>query len=169
MDNKIETLNASKTRQVINWLLVALIVSVFVPSLIFKFTGSPETEHIFTTIGSWMSGFLGETIGSTFSAFGGYVIGSFELIASITLLLPALIWLKNKISKSAEPKPINRQILHAGGGLLSSALMGGAIFFHLFTDLGINVNNDNGALFYSAVAVFFAGIVLFSLNFKRKA
>ena len=169
MKNSVDDLSASKTRLIISWLLVALIVSVFLPSLIFKFSGAPETKHIFGTIGLWLSGFLGETIGGIFSAIGGYVIGSFELITSITLLLPALFWLKNKFSKSGEPKTVNRQMLHAWGGLLSSALMGGAIFFHLFSKLGINVNNDNGALFYSAVAVFFAGIVLFLVNRKREA
>jgi len=169
MKNSVDDLSASKTRLIISWLLVALIVSVFLPSLIFKFSGAPETKHIFGTIGLWLSGFLGETIGGIFSAIGGYVIGSFELITSITLLLPALVWLKNKFSKSGEPKTVNRQMLHAWGGLLSSALMGGAIFFHLFSKLGINVNNDNGALFYSAVAVFFAGIVLFLVNRKREA
>jgi len=45
--------------------------------------------------------------------------------------------------------------------------MGGAIFFHLFSCLGINVNNDNGALFYTAVVVFLLGIVLFLLNRDR--
>ena len=47
--------------------------------------------------------------------------------------------------------------------------MGGAIFFHLFSKLGINVNNDNGALFFSAVTVFFVGIILFLMNREREA
>jgi len=168
MDNKIDNLEPSKLRQILSWALVAFIVSVFLPSLIFKFSGAPETQHIFGTIGKWMAGFLGQTIGGIFSAIGGYVIGTFELIASITLLLPAIVWLKNKFNKSGQTRQINRQKLHAWGGLLSSALMGGAIFFHLFSKLGINVNNDNGALFFSAVAVFFSGIILFLMNRERE-
>ena len=166
---EIDNLQPSKTRVILSWIIVAIIVGVFLPSIPFKFSGAPETQHIFGTIGLWMSGFLGSAIGGTFSAIGAYVIGSLELITSILLLIPAFVWLRNKISKSDTPKMANRQKLHAWGGLAASALMGGAIFFHLFSKLGINVNNDNGALFYAAVTVFFAGIVLFLMNREREA
>ncbi len=164
----IDDLSASKTRKVLSWGLVLIIVAVFLPSIPFKFSGAPETKHIFGTIGLWLSGFLGEGIGGAFSAIGAYLIGSLELITSIVLLIPAFVWLRNKLSKSGEPKTVNRQKLHAWGGLAASALMGGAIFFHLFSKLGINVNNDNGALFYSAVTVFFAGVILFLVNRERE-
>ena len=166
---EIDNLQPSKTRVILSWIIVAIIVGVFLPSIPFKFSGAPETQHIFGTIGLWMSGFLGSAIGGTFSAIGAYVIGSLELITSILLLIPAFVWLRNKFSKSDKPKTANRQKLHAWGGLAASALMGGAIFFHLFSKLGINVNNDNGALFYAAVTVFFAGIVLFLMNREREA
>ena len=166
---EIDNLQPSKTRVILSWIIVAIIVGVFLPSIPFKFSGAPETQHIFGTIGLWMSGFLGSAIGGTFSAIGAYVIGSLELITSILLLIPAFVWLRNKVSKSDTPKTANRQKLHAWGGLAASALMGGAIFFHLFSKLGINVNNDNGALFYAAVTVFFAGIVLFLMNREREA
>jgi len=149
-----DDLKPSMTRQIISWLLVAIIVAVLVPSLPFKFSGSPETQHIFGTIGKWMSGFLGQTIGGTFGAIGAYVIGSLELITSLILLTPVFVWLRNKFRKSGAAKKVDRQRLHAIGGLGASALMGGAIFFHLFSKLGINVNNDNGALFFSAVFCF---------------
>jgi len=168
MANIIDDLKPSKTRLILSWILVAIIVGVFLPSIPFKFSGAPETQHIFGTIGKWMSGFLGQTIGGTFSAIGGYVIGSLELITSLILLIPAFVWLRNKLSKSDAPKTVNRQRLHAVGGLAASVLMGGAIFFHLFSKLGINVNNDNGALFFAAVTVFFAGIILFLMNRKRE-
>ena len=167
MANSVDNLRPSKFRQIVSWVIVLIIVGVFLPSLPFKFSGAPETKHIFDTIGLWLSGFLGSGIGGTFSAIGAYVIGSLELLASIILLIPAFVWLRNKFSKSAESKTVNRQKLHAWGGLLASALMGGAIFFHLFSKLGINVNNDNGALFYMAVTVFFAGIILFLMNRER--
>jgi len=169
MTNSVDHLTPSKTRQILSWILVAVIVAVFLPSLPFKFSGAPETQHIFGTIGKWMSGFLGETIGGIFGAIGGYVIGSLELITSILLLIPAFVWLRNKFSKSGEAKTVNRQKFHVWGGLAASTLMGGAVFFHLFSKLGINVNNDNGALFYSAVTVFFAGIILFLMNREREA
>jgi len=169
MDKSVDNLEPSKLRVILSWLIVGFILAVFLPSLPFKFTGAPETQHIFGTIGEWMSGFLGEAIGSAFGRFGGYVIGSMELTASLVLLSPALIWLSGKIKKTNPSKSTHRQLLHAWGGLGASALMGGAIFFHLFSTLGINVNNDNGALFYAAVAVFFSGIILFLINRKREA
>jgi len=157
----------SRIRQILSWLCVAVIAFVFLSSLPYKFSGAPETQHIFSTIGKWLSGFLGETIGGLFSQFGAYVIGSLELITSIVILLPILGWLIHRRSKSPEERANTRRGLHAVGGLAASALMGGAIFFHLFSRLGINVNNDNGALFYSAVTVFFLGILLFLLNRDR--
>jgi len=148
---------------IISWVIVAWILMVFVPSLPFKFTNAPETQHIFGTIGLWMEGFLGSAIGQGFSNFGGYIIGSLELATSLVLLAPLLVMLVNKFGKK-DLKPLNRAKFHALGGLAATALMGGAIFFHLFSKLGIEVNDDGGTLFYMAVSVFFLGIVLFLMN-----
>lgn len=173
MEHSIDRLVPSKTRQIISWVLVAVIVGVFLPSIPFKFSGAPETQHIFGTIGKWLAGFLGNGVGSAFSAVGGYVIGSLELLTSIVLLIPAVLWFRQRKSGASEADKdaaaLKRARLQAAGGLAASALMGGAIFFHLFSKLGINVNNDNGALFSAAVTVFFAGIVLFLMNRKREA
>jgi len=68
MTNSVDKLTASKTRMILSWILVVIIVAVFLPSIPFKFSGAPETQHIFGTIGKWMSGFLGSAIGGTFSA-----------------------------------------------------------------------------------------------------
>jgi len=169
MDTPHDDLKPSRLREIISWILVGIIVAVFLPSLPFKFSGAPETQHIFGTIGTWLSGFLGATIGGIFGAIGGYIIGTFELMTSLILLTPGFVWLRNRLGKSGEVKTVNRQSFHAWGGLGATALMGGAIFFHLFSKLGINVNNDNGALFFSAVVVFFAGIILFLMNREREA
>ena len=77
--SNIDDLSASKTRKFLSWVLVAIIVGVFLPSIPFKFSGAPETQHIFGTIGKWLSGFLGAGIGGTFAAIGAYVIGSLQL------------------------------------------------------------------------------------------
>ena len=92
----IDDLSASKTRKVLSWGLVLIIVAIFLPSIPFKFSGAPETKHIFGTIGLWLSGFLGEGIGGAFSAIGAYLIGSLELITSIAvsythLTLPTIL------------------------------------------------------------------------------
>ncbi len=151
-------------RQILSWICVAVITFVFLSSIPYKFSGAPETQHIFSTIGLWLAGFLGETVGTLFSQFGAYVIGSFELLTSILLLLPILFLLFKRKKSGQAGSGSTRRSLHAVGGLAASALMGGAVFFHLFSKLGINVNNDNGSLFYSAVLVFFLGILLFLLN-----
>lgn len=71
--------------------------------------------------------------------FGRIGIGILELISAILILIPRTIW---------------------AGALLAVGLMGGAITMHL-TQLGIEINNDGGTLFYIALGVFFlSGFVL---------
>ncbi len=105
-------------KKIVPWILVLFPAFVFVQSLPFKFTGAPETEHIFGTIGAWF-GSLG--IGFAESLFAGpgpYLFGAIEAIAAILLLIPK-----------------TRQ----WGAMLGLALLTGAIFFHVFTPLGIAV------------------------------
>ena len=77
--------------------------------------------------------------------YGRISIGIFELIAGILLLIPKTIWL---------------------GASLTLGLMLGAIFIHL-TKIGIEVNNDSGVLFATAVITFLlASVVL--INFRKQ-
>ncbi len=157
----------NKITSVISWILSLWIAKVFLGSIPFKFSGHPMTTHIFTTIGDWMGGFLGDAFGGTFGAIGPYVIGSFELLASILLLLPAILWLLGKLSAGTR---VNRSRWHLAGGALATALMAGASFFHLVTPLGVNVvfegQSDGGSLFYAAISVVISGIILVLLNHK---
>ena len=67
-------------------------------------------------------------------------IGVLELIAGILLLIPKTVW---------------------AGAVLTLGVIGGAIFMHL-TQLGIQVNNDGGVLFATAVVTFtLSAIILF--------
>ena len=91
-----------------------------------------------------MEGNLLSFMAQSFALYGGYVIGSFELLASILLILPLFT------------RPL--------GGLLATALMTGAIFFHLFTPLGVNVQGDGGQLFYMACSIWISGLILFFLH-----
>lgn len=54
---------------------------------------------------------------------------------------------------------------------MASAIMSGAVFFHLFTPLGIQVlhegKSDNGSLFYAAVSILLLGLCLFAVNFMQ--
>lgn len=83
--------------------------------------------------------------------YGRIGIGILELLAGILLLIPKTVWI---------------------GAILTIGVVSGAIFFHL-TNLGIEVNNDNGVLFITAlVTLLLSVIVLYSyrkdIPFLRK-
>jgi len=151
---------------VISWAIVAWMCKVFLFSLPYKFTGHPDTVHIFSTIGEWLKGFLGDTIGGLFTSFGAYGVGSFELLTSIVLLLPIIIWLIRLTKKQTMGN--TRRKFHRIGGLMATMVMIGAVFFHLVSPLGIEVlhqgEGDGGSLFYAAVSIVVLGIVLFFIN-----
>jgi hypothetical protein len=115
-----------------HWLLTMFVAFVFIQSLFFKFTGSPETVYIFQgKLDPWAAslGFGGAFApGGIFSA---KVVGSFELIASVLLLAGAFIASQRAV-----------QVLGAAMGL---GVISGAIFFHLFTPLGVAVINTDGS------------------------
>ena len=71
---------------VISWAIAAWMCFIFLGSLPYKFSGHPDTQHIFSTIGGWLKGFLGDGIGDLFTSFGAYGVGSFELLTTIVLL-----------------------------------------------------------------------------------
>ncbi len=153
-------------RPLVSWVSVLWMSYIFLGSLPYKFTKHPDTQHIFGTIGDWIGTFLGDTVGTLFTEFGSYVIGGFELFTAIILLLPALLWVISKLSGSYFG--VTRRRFHMFGGLLASAVMAGAVFFHLVSPLGIEVlhngESDGGSLFYAALSIFILGIVLFFLN-----
>ena len=132
------------------WLLVGYIAFVFIQSLFFKFSGSDETVIIFSTIGEWMASIgMPADFARAFADHGGNVIGTAELIASALLIYPAT------------------QLF---GAMLSFGIISGAIFFHLFTPLGINRviddagNTDGGVLFYMACGVWVCSLIIMWLN-----
>lgn len=131
------------------WALVAFAVFVFLQSLPYKFTGHEETQLIFNTIADWMKTVGLGAIAPLFAAWGGILIGSSELVASILLIIPK-----------------TRRL----GALLGLAIMSGAIFFHLFTPLGVvRVINDagdtdHGVLFMMACGVWLSCAILIWLT-----
>lgn len=118
--------------------LIAYVVFVFVQSLFYKFSGSEQTDIIFSTIADWMQTVGLGAIAPAFAAYGGWAIGISELIVSFMLLFVG-----------------TRRL----GALLGLVIISGAIFFHLFTPLGVNRtidaagNTDGGVLFYMACGV----------------
>jgi hypothetical protein len=139
---------------------------VFLSSLPYKFSGHPDTQHIFGTIGEWLKGFIGETAGGFFSEYGAIVIGSTELLASVILLSPFVFWILQKLNIAAD-RPY-RAVAHALGGLMAAGIMAGAVFFHLVSPLGVEVlhqgKSDGGSLFYAALSILVLGLILFTIN-----
>lgn len=159
-------MNSNTVRAVISWIIVLWACKIFLFSLPYKFSNHPDTQYIFGTIGEWLGNLLGASIGSLFTDFGAYAVGSFELLTSIVLLLPALLWVGAKVGLPSRQGA--RARFHRYGGLMAAAVMAGAMFFHLFTPLGVKVlhqgESDGGSLFYAAVSIFVLGIGLFLIN-----
>ena len=114
-----------------------------------------------------MQGTLSEGFGEWFINYGAYAVGSAELIASLILLLPVIFWGLKKLNFEANLP--ERSLMHSLGGLVSAGIMAGAVFFHLFTPLGVEVlhegKSDHGSLFFAALSILVLGSLLFILNF----
>lgn len=133
--------------------LSVIISFIFIQSLFFKFMNAPETVHIFSTIADWMSGTIFGFASEAFRSVGGYATGVVELIASGFLLSNVYNRLRSQDVTSTQARTFY-------GAAIAFVVMTGAIFFHLFTPLGINVQGDGGALFTMAVIVWFASVYL---------
>jgi hypothetical protein len=124
-------MSKQRIRTAVLWALTVFIAFVFIQSLFFKFTDSPETQYIFGNLDSWAGtlGFPG--LFAPHGIFSQYVVGTAELIASCTLLAGAVA---------------KKPVLQGAAALLSLGVISGAIFFHLFTPLGVQVRNADGSL-----------------------
>ena len=132
--------------------LPIFISAIFIDSLRYKFLDHPNTQVIFGQLDAW-AGTLG--IPGLFShsgLFSQYVIGSAELLAAALLLLGLFPMFKK---------------LSAIGAVIAAVIMTGAVFFHLFTPLGTDPNNDGGGLFIAAVLVWLSSIVLLVMRRKE--
>jgi uncharacterized membrane protein YphA (DoxX/SURF4 family) len=131
-------------------LLTIYIAFVFIQSLFFKFTNSPETQYIFGTLDAWGASLGFRGLFAPDGIFSQYVVGTGELIASILLLAGLTQRLRT---------------LRPVGALMAIGVISGAIFFHLFTPLGVSVLNtdgtrDGGQLFALACGVWLAAAIL---------
>jgi len=126
----------SKYKAYAVWVLSAYIALVFVQSLFFKFTASAESVYIFSTLREW-SGI------NLFEPAGRWIIGIAELIASVLLFIPRL---------------------RIFGAALATGIMTGAIFFHLFSPIGIVIMGDGGELFALACGVWISGWIILALS-----
>jgi uncharacterized membrane protein YphA (DoxX/SURF4 family) len=135
-------------------ILTLYIAFVFIQSLFFKFTDSPETQYIFGTLDAWGASLGAPGLFARDGIFSQYVVGTGELIASALLLLG----LARRF-----------RLLQPLGALMALGVISGAIFFHLFTPLGVSVVNtdgtrDGGQLFALACGVWVAATALLWIN-----
>lgn len=134
--------------------LTLYIAFIFIQSLFFKFTDSPETQYIFGTLEAWGTSLGWPGLFSHQGIFSQYVVGTGELIASILLLAG----LTDRF-----------RTLRVFGAAMAMGVISGAIFFHLFTPLGVSVLNadgthDGGELFALACGVWLASAALLWLG-----
>jgi hypothetical protein len=135
-----------------HWLLTLFVAFVFIQSLFFKFTGSPETVYIFEAkLDPWAASLGFPGVFAPGGIFSAKVVGAFELIASLLLLAGAALSHQRAV-----------QVVGAAMGL---GVISGAIFFHLFTPLGVAVVNtdgssDGGELFMLACGVWISCALL---------
>lgn len=137
------------------WIPPVFVTFVFVQSLFFKFSGSEETVIIFNTIADWMAGLpVLAAIAEPFAAYGGNVVGFTELVAAVLILVPRTRFY---------------------GALLGFGVISGAIFFHLFTPLGVvrvvdaAGNTDGGALFAMACGVWICCVITLVLESRGRS
>ena len=143
----------SKLRQYAPVALILYVAFVFVQSLFFKFADAPETAHIFGTLNAWAIGLGLPGVFAKTGIFSQYVIGGAELVASALLLASIATRLRS---------------LRLYGAVLGVAIMSGAIFFHLFTPLGVDVQGDGGLLFGMAVGVWLSSAYLATVEWRRR-
>jgi hypothetical protein len=125
-----------RKQTIATFVLSLYIAIVFVQSLFFKWTGSEESIFIFSTLRDW-SGI------ALFEPFGRYFIGLSELVASVLLFVrPTRIW----------------------GAGMALVIITGAIVFHLFTPLGVEIKGDGGLLFALACGVWLSSATILLIH-----
>jgi hypothetical protein len=139
-----------------HWALTLFIAFVFIQSLFFKFTGSPETVYIFQgKLDPWAASLGFPGVFAPGGIFSAKVVGVAELVASVLVLAGAFM--------------AGNRLIQVAGAAMGLGVISGAIFFHLFTPLGIAVVNtdgssDHGELFTLACGVWISCALLLWLR-----
>lgn len=107
----------------ISWIFRIAAAAILLQTLYFKFTAQPESVALFTKLGV--------------EPWGRIATGVIELIASILLLLPSVVFV---------------------GAFLGMGVMAGAILSHL-TIIGIESQQDGGQLFVLAIITLISCLV----------
>ena len=127
---------------VLSWACRVIAAVILLQTLFFKFTAAPESVYIFTKVAEFVHGYAQFLPVETVQASARIGSGVLELIASVLLLIPRIVW---------------------AGCLLAIAATAGAIISHL-TFLGIVVQDDGGLLFALAIAVVCTSVIALYLH-----
>lgn len=118
--------------RLLTWPLALWIAWVFLSYEEDKLGGSPGSVWLFQTLADWL------WIGPYEKPFR-LAVGIAEIVASLLVVLPAT---------------------RLYGALLSLGIITGAIFFHVFSPIGIDPFEDGAKLFKEAVSVWFASAAI---------
>jgi hypothetical protein len=127
---------------VFSWVCRIVAAIILLQTLFFKFTAAPESVYIFTKLGAFIHTYLPFASIGAVEVSGRIGSGVMELVAAVLLLTPRFVW---------------------AGAILAMAATGGAIVSHL-TFLGIEVQGDQGLLFFLAIAVLVTSVMALFLH-----
>ena len=142
-------------KKIFHWTLVIFVCFIFIQSLYFKFTNSPETQYIFIEkLDVWATSLGYGGVFARGGLFSAVNVGIVEMLASIFIICGAFL---------------RKAVLESLGAFIGILVLGGAISFHLFTPLGISVRNadgtfDGGQLFLLACGVFISCLLIIFMN-----
>ncbi len=137
----------SKPMNVASWILRIVVAVILLQSLFFKFTGAPAAVQIFSTVDEAVGEMTG--LRGLMEPAGRIGTGVAELVAAILLLIPVTVTF---------------------GAVIAVLIVAGAIYFHLFSDLGIAVvvdgQSDGGFLFILALVVLVASLATLIIKWR---
>lgn len=116
----------------VRWIGACYIAFIFLWYEQYKLAGDEGSVQLFTILTDWL-GFRG------YEGLMRVAVGLCEILASAFILVPSVQGL---------------------GAIGAFVLMTGAIFFHLFTPLGVDPYNDGGVLFKEACSVWISATII---------
>ncbi|MGE0415919.1 MAG: hypothetical protein AB7O80_03855 [Acetobacteraceae bacterium] len=121
-----------RIHRLLTWPAALAIAFIFLWYEQFKLTGNQGSVDLFTTITDWLY------LDGHEKAFR-LTVATGEIIAAILVVIPAT---------------------RLYGAALSLGIISGAIFFHIFSPLGIDPYHDGGTLFKEAVFVWICSVFI---------
>lgn len=132
-------LSVSRILELLTWAAAIYIAYVFIPADIGKFGAKPFPVHLFTVLTDWLHLSGHEAQLRVFTA-------SWEVVATVLILLP---WTR------------------LYGAMLTFVVISGALFFHIFSPLGLDPAHDGSRLFIKACIIWVLSVFVIYVR-RRK-